>query len=157
MRILVDTNVFLEVLLAQANAPEAEAFLKSARDHDLFMSDYTLHSIGLLLLRRGLPSVFRQFLADLITSGAVAVVSIAVEEMEGIIHAATTFHLDFDDAYQYVAADRYDLAIVSYDADFDRTPKAGIFHLGCADRKPRPKHTETQSPPEGSAVSASLR
>ena len=28
--------------------------------------------------------------------------------------------LDFDDAYQYVAAERFDLEIVSFD-DFDRT------------------------------------
>jgi len=33
------------------------------------------------------------------------------------------FHLDFDDAYQYVAAEKYDLTLVSFDADFDRTPR----------------------------------
>ncbi len=31
------------------------------------------------------------------------------------------FNLDFDDAYQYVAAKRNDLLLVSLDADFDRT------------------------------------
>ena len=33
------------------------------------------------------------------------------------------FKLDFDDAYQYVAADKYDLIIVSFDTDFDTTEK----------------------------------
>ncbi|MCX7855996.1 MAG: hypothetical protein N2556_08525 [Anaerolineae bacterium] len=32
------------------------------------------------------------------------------------------FGLDFDDAYQYVAAEKYGLTLVSLDADFDRTP-----------------------------------
>jgi len=33
------------------------------------------------------------------------------------------FGLDFDDAYQYVAAERHDLLIVSFDSDFDRTER----------------------------------
>jgi predicted nucleic acid-binding protein len=31
--------------------------------------------------------------------------------------------LDFDDAYQYVAAGKYDAIIVSFDSDFDRTER----------------------------------
>jgi predicted nucleic acid-binding protein len=31
--------------------------------------------------------------------------------------------LDFDDAYQYVAADKHNLVIVSFDGDFDRTER----------------------------------
>jgi predicted nucleic acid-binding protein len=31
------------------------------------------------------------------------------------------FNLDFDDAYQYVAAEKHDLTIVSFDSDFERT------------------------------------
>jgi uncharacterized protein len=33
------------------------------------------------------------------------------------------FKLDFDDAYQYVAAEKHDLSLVSFDADFDRTSR----------------------------------
>jgi len=33
------------------------------------------------------------------------------------------FKLDFDDAYQYIAAEKYDLTIVSFDSDFDRTTR----------------------------------
>ena len=32
------------------------------------------------------------------------------------------YHLDFDDAYQYTAADEHGLVLVSFDTDFDRTP-----------------------------------
>jgi predicted nucleic acid-binding protein len=31
------------------------------------------------------------------------------------------FRLDFDDAYQYVGAEKYGLTLVSFDTDFDRT------------------------------------
>lgn len=33
------------------------------------------------------------------------------------------FGLDFDDAYQYVAAEKYDLTIISFDSDFDNTKR----------------------------------
>jgi hypothetical protein len=31
------------------------------------------------------------------------------------------YQLDFDDAYHYAAAEKYELAIVSFDRDFERT------------------------------------
>jgi hypothetical protein len=31
------------------------------------------------------------------------------------------YHLDFDDAYQFTAAEEYSLILVSFDTDFDRT------------------------------------
>ena len=43
--------------------------------------------------------------------------------MQSIIRAAQRFNLDFDNAYQYAAAEGYDLAIVSFDGDFDRTER----------------------------------
>ena len=33
------------------------------------------------------------------------------------------FGLDFDYAYQYLAADKYSLTLVSFDSDFDRTER----------------------------------
>jgi predicted nucleic acid-binding protein len=36
---------------------------------------------------------------------------------------AERFNLDFDDAYQYTAAEKYDLTLVSFDSDFDHTER----------------------------------
>ena len=36
---------------------------------------------------------------------------------------AQTFFTSIDDAYQYVAAEKHDLIIVSFDKDFDRTTR----------------------------------
>jgi hypothetical protein len=33
------------------------------------------------------------------------------------------YKLDFDDAYQYFAAEKYDLTIISFDVDFNRTAR----------------------------------
>jgi len=41
--------------------------------------------------------------------------------MELLIKAAEKFNLDFDDAYQYAISEKYDLMIMSFDSDFDRT------------------------------------
>ncbi len=40
-----------------------------------------------------------------------------------IVDASHKFNLDFDDAYQYAAAEKYNLIIVSFDGDFDRTER----------------------------------
>ena len=123
MRLLLDTNIFLEVILDQERAKEARALLSKVEGHEFFISDYSLHSIGLLLFRRGQHEVFRQFLEDMILGVGVAVIGLSAQEMKGIIQVAQQFGLDFDDAYQYVVAERYGLTIVSFDADFDRTER----------------------------------
>lgn len=121
MRFLVDTNVFLEVLLGQERAEEAQAFLLKTREHTFFMSDYRLHSVGLLLFRRNRHEVFRQFLEDMVLNGAVEIVDLPPGQMEYAITAALQFDLDFDDAYQYAVAKARGLRPVSLDANFDRT------------------------------------
>ena len=121
MRLLIDTNIFLELLLEQAKAREARNLLEKTHMHQLFVSDYALHSIGLILLRRRQAETFRQFLVDVRI--ATTIVSLGLVELEAVIDASTSFNLDFDDAYQYVAAEKLDLSIVSFDADFDRTPR----------------------------------
>jgi predicted nucleic acid-binding protein len=43
---------------------------------------------------------------------------------------AAAFGLDFDDAYQYVVAEKFDLVLVSFDTDFDRTDKKRMIPAG---------------------------
>jgi hypothetical protein len=45
------------------------------------------------------------------------------DDLRELDTVAKMFTLDFDDAYQYVAAEKYDLQLVSFDADFDRTER----------------------------------
>ena len=123
MKLLLDTNIFLEVILDQKRANEARTLLSEVEGHEFYISDYSLHSIGLLLFRRGKHEVFRQFIKDMILGVGVAVIALSAHEMESLIEAARRFGLDFDDAYQYAVAERYGLTIVSFDGDFDRTER----------------------------------
>jgi hypothetical protein len=123
MRLLIDTNIFLEVLLEQDQAKKAQRLLSKANEHDFFISDFSLHSIGLLLFRRDQQHVFGLFLNDMFLNAGVDTLALSAEEMEAVIQAAQQFNLDFDDAYQYAVAERYALTIVSLDADFDRTDR----------------------------------
>ena len=123
MRGLIDTNIILEMILDQARADEARALLIQIEEHEFFLSDYSLHSIGLLLFRRKQHNTFRQFLNDMIVRAGMVVVSVPAGELESVIAAAQRFNLDFDDAYQYVAAERYNLTLVSFDSDFDRAER----------------------------------
>ena len=109
MKLLLDTNIFLEVILDQERANEARTLLSEVERHEFFISDYSLHSIGLLLFRRGKHEVFRQFLEDMVLGVGVAVITLSAQEMESLIEAAQRFGLDFDDAYQYAVAERYGL------------------------------------------------
>lgn len=48
-------------------------------------------------------------------------VSLPPHAMDRVIATMDNFGLDFDDAYQYIAAEREQAVIVSFDRDFDQT------------------------------------
>ena len=58
MKLLIDTNIFLEVLLEQERAEEARKLLNKTKEHDFFASDFGVHAIGLLLFRRNQEDAF---------------------------------------------------------------------------------------------------
>lgn len=123
MRFLIDTNIFLEIILEQEKAEEAKTLLSKTEDHDFFMSDFSLHSIGLLLFFRKQHNIFQQFLKDIVFNAGMIVTSLSANDMERVIASAKKFNLDFDDAYQYVIVEKYGLTMVSFDSDFDRTER----------------------------------
>ena len=123
MKLLLDTNIFLEVLLEQSRANDAKTLLAKTEAHAFFISDFSLHSIGVILLKRNKADSFRRFVSDMVTEAGTTVALLRADEMGAVADHAGTFNLDFDDAYQYALADKYDLMIVSFDSDFDRTTR----------------------------------
>src|SRR3990172_3063531 len=121
MRLLIDTNIVLEIILEQERAREARSLLSLTEEHVFFLSDFSLHSVGVLLFRRRQQKTYWDIIEDLVFNGGMAVISLSVDEMESVVKVAERFELDFDDAYQYVAAEKHQLAVVSFDGDFDRT------------------------------------
>jgi predicted nucleic acid-binding protein len=118
---LLDTAIILELLLGQERADEVERFLRNTPPEILNLSEFALYSLGVILLRRKRPDVFLRAVDDLLMRGGVRLVRLGVEDMQEVVQASQKFNLDFDDAYQYAAAQKYNLTIVSFDGDFDRT------------------------------------
>lgn len=63
------------------------------------------------------------FVQDAFIHGAVELLSLQPLAMQDLVDVIATYNLDFDDAYQYTIAEQYDLVIVSFDHDFDRTDR----------------------------------
>nr|MCU0491663.1 hypothetical protein [Chloroflexaceae bacterium] len=60
------------------------------------------------------------FVQDVLIDAGVAISTLPPT---AVYRTVTVFGLDFDDAYQYVAAERDNLNIVSFDAHFDLTDR----------------------------------
>ena len=43
--------------------------------------------------------------------------------MQHLIEIMAQYNFDFDDAYQYVTAEKYHAELISFDSDFDRTER----------------------------------
>jgi predicted nucleic acid-binding protein len=121
--LLVDTNVWLELLLEQAEAEQARRFFEATATNRLVISEFSLYSIGIILTRLGKDEAFADFLSDTLESSGVRRARLDVHGLSRILTVRRQSGLDFDDAYQYVTAETYDLTIVSFDRDFDRTER----------------------------------
>ena len=117
MNYLVDTNVFLEILLNQTGRKKCEAFLQDEKGA-AWISDFTLHSIGVLLFRQQRSELFNRFVAD--TLPQFSILSLSAAGYPKLTEANTRYAIDFDDAYQFSIARENKLAIATQDKDFQR-------------------------------------
>ena len=119
---LVDTNIFLEALLRQERAAEVESFFQSIDLDTIFMTDFSVYSIGIALFRVKNFTIFTRFVEDMIVDG-ISILSLTPEDLKTLNQSTQKFNLDFDDVYQYAVAEKYDLQIISFDKDFDLTER----------------------------------
>ena len=119
---LVDTNIFLEALLRQERTAEVQAFLQSVNLNTIFITDFSVYSIGIALFRLKNFTLFTRFVEDMIVDG-IRILSLTLEDLKALNQPIQKFNLDFDDAYQYTAAVRYNLQLISFDRDFDQTDR----------------------------------
>ena len=120
---LTDTNIFLEGLLEQEKAESVRSFFQDVDLDRIFITDLSLHSIGIVLFRLRKYELFISFFNDMIIDG-MEILSLNPVDMMKLEVAAQRFGLDFDDAYQYQAAEKYHMQLISFDRDFDRTDKS---------------------------------
>lgn len=120
---LVDTNIWLERLLDQTRSDEVRLFLDQVLSEHLFITDFTFHSIGVVMSRLKRMDALLCFVQDAFIDGAVVLVRLRPEDTARLVQIVEQFALDFDDAYQYAAAEKHGLTLVSFDAQFDRTER----------------------------------
>ena len=121
MKYLLDANVWLEAIAAGSHAHECRSLLTEAPVGSLATTDFSLHTTALILTPAN-PSEFRVLLDDLIRLH-IFTLHLTPSDLYPVLDRMAAHDLDFDDAFQYVAAERNDLQIVSFDSDFDRTPR----------------------------------
>ena len=110
---LIDTNILLEVLLAQEKSEKCKSFLNTNAT-ELHLTDFSLHSIGVILFRYNKKEVFRDFYHDI--SPIISIVTL--KEYDYVLDSSSKYGLDFDDSYQYSVAKENGLTIVTMDKDF---------------------------------------
>jgi uncharacterized protein len=119
VRYLVDTNVWLERLLDQEKSVIASKFFDLIPTDSLFVSDFSIHSIGVILSRLKKYDIFETFINDLFISGQIELLSLDSSDLLEVIGNIQKYKLDFDDSYQFSVAQKYDLTLITFDKDFN--------------------------------------
>ncbi len=119
IRYLIDTNIWLERLLDQEKSEVVSGLLENIPLDQLFISDFSLHSIGVILAKLKRTDVLAKFINDLFFNGFIEQISLTPHDFGEIISNIKKFGLDFDDAYQLTVSQKYDMMIVTFDKDFN--------------------------------------
>jgi predicted nucleic acid-binding protein len=119
---LVDTNIFLEVLLARSRKEECKKLLSQLRDGKKtgLVTDFTVHSIIVTMDNLNKLTELRIFLSSLIAYKGLHVHHTSITDEVKATETATKNKLDMDDAIQYTTALALNAeAIISFDKHFN--------------------------------------
>ena len=123
---LVDTNIFLEILLNQDKSETCKIFLSDHID-ELAISDFSLHSIGVILFRHKAHDIFSKFIEDMLPH--LNLLSLPKNQYHKIIPNQNQYKLDFDDAYQLTVCRHYELRFTTMDQDFKNVKAIDILFI----------------------------
>ncbi len=117
---LFDTNIFLEILLSQDKSADCKKVLSESIGN-IYISDFSLHSIGVILFRFKKVEVFENFVSDVLQK--INIASLSNSSYAYLSEFKDSYALDFDDSYQCKIAEENELTIVTMDKDFERVQK----------------------------------
>lgn len=89
---LIDTNIFLEVLLTQERQEACKEFLEK-NIGNLCISDFSLHSIGVILFRNKKEKIFQKFVKDILPN--VKIITLSKRSYQNLSDIKRKFGLDF--------------------------------------------------------------
>lgn len=114
---LIDTNIFLEILLSQEKKDVCKKILDTNIGNQ-YLSDFSLHSIGVILFKNGKETIFQKFAVDVVPK--VKIITLSKEFYKNLADVKLNTGLDFDDVYQFKIAEEYGLEIITMDKDFNK-------------------------------------
>ena len=123
MKYLIDTNVLLEVALQRTRSREASDFLRGTPTVQMAVAEFSLFSVGFYLWKT--PDTFDALVRD-VHSKNLPLLHLEPVQLPLVTKLGKMHQLSFDDAVIYTIAELHNLEIVSFDADFDRTPRRRI-------------------------------
>ena len=120
--LLVDTNIFREVVLFQDKKEQCGKFLNQLRDGKKtgVVTDFSIHSIIVIMGSLGKLQELRMFLLSLTAYKGLKIYHTTLTDEVNATEIAKTKKLDMDDALQYSVALALNAeAIVSLDRHFN--------------------------------------
>lgn len=122
---LLDTNIWLELLLNREKAKNVIRFLDFVKDSDIYVSSFSMYSICIFLSNINKFDTLIRFVNDL-SENNIEIINTNLIDIHNIIAIEKSYDLDFDDALQYFVATSNKLTLISYDKDFEKTPLGRI-------------------------------
>ncbi len=119
---LVDTNIFLEVLLLQQRKDECKSFLNLLKKGKQIgvITDFTIHSIIVIMSNFNRLNELRVFLLSLTAYKGLKIYHTNITDEVMATEIALKEKLDMDDAIQYAVALSLNVeAIISFDKHFN--------------------------------------
>ncbi len=77
---LVDTNVWLERLLDQVGSEQVGQFLERVAPEQIFITDFSFHSIGEILGRLKETDALLRFVQDVFVEGGVSLINLEPDD-----------------------------------------------------------------------------
>ncbi|HOE18785.1 MAG TPA: PIN domain-containing protein [Syntrophorhabdaceae bacterium] len=120
---LIDTNIFLEMLLDQQKSEDCQDLLEKLYNGDItaYVSSFALHSIEVMLERSKKIDMLKVFLRDINDSKGLKRMDTTTMEELFAVQLTKKTGLDFDDALHYFICKSFGLKVVSFDKHFDKT------------------------------------
>lgn len=119
---LIDTNIFLEVLLSRSRKDDCKKFLTALYKGEKtgIVTDFTIHSIIVIMSNFNKLPELKTFLLSLTAYKGLTIYHTTLKDELNAVEIATSHALDMDDAIQYtVALSTQADAILSFDKHFN--------------------------------------
>ena len=123
MKFLIDTSVWLEVLLDQSRAADARRLLQVTPLDEIAISDFSLLALRVILNHLDRNDVYAAFAAGILDETPIVEVGLEESELNSMGRGQRRLSLGFHAAYQYLAARKHGLTLVSFDGDLDYLPE----------------------------------